>query len=449
MLKARKLIAILLLAAAVGQLSGCFFESGDELYALPKPPENYVELQKKIEEVLATGAEYAAPTAGPNSQSVQLVDVDGDGESEAIACFRFSGDKPLKIYIFKRVDAAYQTMAVIEGSGTAINTIQYADLNGDGVSEFIVGWQISTEIHAMAVYSVKDYVITELMVSSYSKLLVFDMNNDGLDDIVLLRFDTSDGVGIAEAYSWQGKGMELNSQVRLSVTQDSLTRVVTGYLQEDVPAVFIAGTYGVSGLITDILASQNGVLTNITMNADTGISIETARYYAVYATDINGDGIMELPQPVPFPTYKDKKTADVYLKIYWRQYSLSAKVTRVSTTYHNNADGWYLVLPDGWEDRITVSRRDTVTGERAIIFSIWTDENTKPVEFLAIYTLTGDNREARSQIGNRFILKKQVEAIYAAEFLAGNNNWSYAISQDELISRFNLIKKEWITGYNS
>ena len=43
------------------------------------------QLQSLIDEELASGSEYAAPTHGSYRQSVQLSDVDGDGADEALA----------------------------------------------------------------------------------------------------------------------------------------------------------------------------------------------------------------------------------------------------------------------------------------------------------------------------------------------------------------------------
>ena len=82
-------------------LSGCgglsmLSLSPQELYSLPALPAKYTELNSRINEILSGGAEYAAPTSGSNIQSVQMVDLDGDGREEALAFFRKADDdKPL------------------------------------------------------------------------------------------------------------------------------------------------------------------------------------------------------------------------------------------------------------------------------------------------------------------------------------------------------------------
>ena len=69
-----------------------------------------------------------APTSGRNIQSLQMVDIDGDGQDEALAFFRLSnGEKPLKIYVFHPREDSYELASIIESSGTAIDSIYYED----------------------------------------------------------------------------------------------------------------------------------------------------------------------------------------------------------------------------------------------------------------------------------------------------------------------------------
>ena len=69
-------------------------------------------------------------------------------------------------------------------------------------------------------------------------------------------------------------------------------------------------------------------------------------------------------------------------------------------------------------------------------------------DLLRIYTITGDSREIRATRGDRIVLSRQAETVYAAELLGDNRQWSGGISEDELRSRFNLITTEWRAGDN-
>ena len=150
---------------------GCGFTfSPDDLYSLPSLPTEYTELNNCINQVINSGAEYAAPISGTNIQPVQMKDLDGDGQQEAVAFFRNSADeKPLKICIFTAVEDTYEQTAVIEGSGTAIYSIEYNDLDGDGRQELIVGWRVSTDAQALTVYSMRTGQPEEKMLTNYVK----------------------------------------------------------------------------------------------------------------------------------------------------------------------------------------------------------------------------------------------------------------------------------------
>ena len=109
--------ALLVFAAAlmILPLSGCL-QSAEDLYALPRQSDEYYTLQNQIEAVLDTGAEYSAPVAGDRRQAVQLADLDSDGQKEAIVFLRTQGEKPLKIYIYKKTEAGYEEYGAMKNT---------------------------------------------------------------------------------------------------------------------------------------------------------------------------------------------------------------------------------------------------------------------------------------------------------------------------------------------
>ena len=137
------------------------------------------------------------------------------------------------------------------------------------------------------------------------------------------------------------------------------------------------------------------------------VSEDTVRGDIVYCRDINSDGIKEVPIPRSLPSTNE----NAYRVLDWYAYSSSGTRKLVLTTYHNSSDGWYLVLPDEWGDDITLRREDSVSGERAVIFSVWRGENLPPEDFLIIYALSGENREDKAKRDGRFILLTEDEVI--------------------------------------
>ena len=135
-------------------LSGCVKTSVEELMTLPQLPMQYTELSKQLDELIKSGYEYAAPLTGQNIQSVQMVDVNNDGNDEAMAFFRLPTDeKQLKIFVFGRTKDSYTRLCTIESAGTGIDSVYYRDMTGDGKMEMIVGWKISADVQTVAVYS--------------------------------------------------------------------------------------------------------------------------------------------------------------------------------------------------------------------------------------------------------------------------------------------------------
>lgn len=440
-----------MLLAAVGMsalLSGCAgvrLGSVEELYCLPSMPPEYQTLENSINALIQEGAEYAAPASGSNIQPVQLVDLNGDGTEEALAFMRKpTEERPLKICIFSSEDDAYQLSAVLEGSGSAVFSIVYADLDGDGMTELIVGWKTASEVQALTVYTLKNGRPEELLRTPYVKYALVDLDSDERSELVVFRADT-EGNGLAEMYGWQDETMALRSSARVSVSMAELSnlgRVTSGALQDGTPALFAVGVVDASTQVTDILTARDGELRNIVLSGMTGTSTEVARFLSLYPTDINGDRVTEVPSPVLLTGSSEEQS---YYRVEWRSYDTEGAYTRVMSAYHCTEDGWYLVLPESWRDRVLV-RREAEAEESTTIFSY--RSGMELVDFMRISAVTGNSREIKAVRGGRFVLSRRAETIYSAELLEANNDWPSAMTEDELRAAFSLITAEWQAGDN-
>jgi len=447
-LAAGTLAALCLLASGCGSFK--FAASPEELYQLPQLPAEYTALNSSISALLSAGEEYAAPVSGSNTQSVQMVDLDGDGHEEALAFLRNSAEeKPLKIHIFAQDGDGYRQSALIEGSGTAIYSVAYRDLDGDGVQEILVGWKAAADLQALSVYSLADSGPVELAQSGYVKYAVTDLNRSRPElELAVLHADEQ-GNSVADLYTWQREGspgaLGKTSGARLSMTMAELNagRVSSGTLRNGAAALFVSGVSDSGEEIIDVLTLKDGELTNIVLSDTTGVTTELFRYLSLYPNDINGDGVTEAPASEPLPTLGP----DAAYLVGWRSYDESGEGNTIGYTYHNIDDGWYLELPEAWKGIISVTRTQSGVNETATTFSIW-DGVDSAEDFLRIYTITGSGREAKASRSGRFILNRQVETIYAAELLEANSSWSCGITEDALRGRFKRITTEWRASDN-
>lgn len=425
----------LTLAVTVGLallLTGCLSSSTvEDLFTLPQPPIEHTDLSNTIHALLADGYEYASPTAGQNIQSVQLVDLDWDGNNEALAFFRKPSDeKPLKIMIFRFSDEACELVTTIESSGTAIERVEYRDMNGDGMRELVVGWKIAANVQNVAVYAVRENH-TMLMQTNYTRYSIQELDGDGVPSLMVLRAD-AEGTSVAEFYGWRTDAMTLVYHSALSSTMSSLSSgsVVSGMLDEDTPAVFVTGVNEMGMAVTDILACRdNGTLTNAALSRVTGLSSVIYPYTKLQPQDLDGDGIIEIPAPlqVKEPGKQEDGLVD------WLHCDIDGGITRATTTYHSLSAGWYLLIPEEWVGRTVVQETESTLNESQVALQVDGEQ------VACVYSITGENRESRALRGERTVLRRRTDIVYAGE--VKENRWSY--DKEQLRSDFRLIVSSW------
>ena len=447
--KKRFLMTLLPVLIAAMSLTGCLRVSADELYSLPQMSEEYLRLQAQLNAVLSQGAEFSPPTGGPNRQAVQLKDLNGNRRNEVLAFFSFPAESTLKVYIFEFSGGDYSVVEIIEGGGTAIESVRYADMDGDGIMEIIIGWQMGAALNYFSIYSLKDFHSIMLTREEYTELTIFDLTGDGNDDIISIRLPTQDSGAVAQLFTLMPDGEIVSEEARLSSGVEAISRVLAGRLIDDVPAIFIEceGRFGDGSLVTDICAFRNGSFTNILLKRTGGVSEETvrARIYSpdrIYSSDINKDGVLK----VPIPELLMAQSETPYYAIDWYAFNSLGNSRLALTTYHNYFDEWFLIFPVDWSGKVSVRREDTVSGERTVIFTYISGENELYDDFLKIYRLTGDIGEERARLPGRTILMSEGTSTYAFELLAPPNSFGLTFNEAIIKANFRLIYSDWLAG---
>lgn len=426
-----KLILLALLLAML--LTGCYSFDSDSLYALPQRSREYRELQSAVEAALGGGS-YSAPVSPPNRQTIQQVDLDGDGQDEILVFCKMDGERPMKVLILRREEERYTLACTLEGDGTAFDSVRYAQIDGEPGMELLVSRRIGEQVQQfLSVYTMRGGVAQELMSSGYTAYTVLDLDGDQCSDIFVLRANADGLRAYAEFYRFGDGELQKDAEASLSTGAESVKRILTGQIAPGVPAVFVASAYDENNLITDVFTLHQNVFTNITQNRESGQSVQTVRNYYVYSTDIDNDGIVELPQTVPLPAVEGDAGSENQYRIIWYNLSDEGVRTDKMSTYHNFAEGWFLYLPETWCQNLTVTKHRAGDGPAGTELSL-RGEDGSLTPLVTVYALTGEQAKARSTEEGRFLLEQRGEVYYAAQL-----GQTAELSEEDLRTRFSFI----------
>lgn len=440
-MKVKHNVACLLLAAAL-VLSGCTMRTVDQMYCLPKRSEDYRNLQTAIDEAMGD-LEYSAPMAGDHQQTVQTADLDGDGRQEYLLFAKSTSDSlgHLRILIFRENNGTYAHIDTIENTGASFDQVEYVQMDDKAGLELVVGCKLSDQVlRSVSVYTFSGQTAQRVLSTNYTKFVVADLDEDKKTELFILRpGETESDNGIAELYGIENGKVTRSNEVKMSAPANQLKRVIVGLLEDRVAAVYVASAAGETALITDVYAPEGDLLQNVVFANESGGSVQAIRNYYVYADDIDDDGVIELPRLISMRPLEQSKQTDVEHLILWYAITSKGKGTEKLYTYHNFVAGWYLELHSQWAKDISVASYGN-----EYVFYIWDEDEQVNKKVMTIFALTGQNRDELARTENRFALLKTDTVTYAALLEAGVD--AYGISQSGVIEDFHLIQQDWKTG---
>jgi len=438
----RPLAGLLALGMSLACLSGCMFGSVEEMYALPKSSQAYVDLQAKINAEKGA-AEYIAPLSGENRQTIQLVDVDGDGRQEAVTFFRdAAAEKPLKIVIFRQDDHEdYQVATRIEGVGSEIESIDYLDLDDQPGKDLLVSWQASASVHTLVGYALSENQALEILRSGYNRYLTADVDEDKREEVILAQTESGGSSHLRlEYYDGRQGTMELVNTAALSEGATDISSWTAGRLEGEAPALFVTSYLDEDLLVTDVFTADGEGLKSISMDSDARRSESVYRYSpGVRPGDRNGDGITEVPVGKAVEAYGES-TVDQFWWLDWVRYRPNGDSQGVMTTYQSTDGSWYLEIPKNWTGQFSMNRQENAAeGVRSVTFARGTGSSAEP--FLTIRGLVGGDRAEHARQAGQFILYADNTTVYTAEFL--NSRWDCGLNEQELTQRFHVGNEPW------
>ena len=393
----------LIFAAA---FSGCSFAgSVDLLLSPPKLSEEQTAVYEALQRSAGKDVKLQYPRYGEYRSAFVFADIDGDETDEALVFYEKTGESEgagnVRINVIDMIDGEWRSVYDHAGVGTGIDRIIFADIGSSERMSVIIGYTLLSGEKNAVVYSYEDGRLFSDYSDNYSTMFVLDMDRDGIDNLVLIRPGNQlkkASMSLVSRNSEDGSVAETGS-IALDESAADFVNVISGYVGTETPAIFIDGLSS-GQLTTEIIYSMNGSLRNPLYLGESGMIENTRRQAGYLSTDIDLDGIVEIPTRSPFPGYASGSRESLY-STNWNVFDNYSIVKKYSS-YYSIADGYCFIFPSRW-DGVVTAKKDDATGD-IVFYRFQTDITNSNTELMRI-AVAGDY-ETEAYIENGYTLLK-------------------------------------------
>ena len=337
-------------------LSSCkssdFIKPVDTLLSPPLYHEEYESLVNAFREKVSKNAVFCTPRSGEYRSAITIEDLDGDNENEALIFYKDEIESSVaKLHYFKIVNGEWISRSDLIGYGNEVEKILISDMDGDGNRELIVIWRVSgvSSSKIMSVYRTSNDFdrYKELSNENCSVCELADMDGDSKDELFYINQTTSSGVvqRVARVVRLSGNSVVIMGEAKVDPNISSYVSVKTEKASGESPLKFyIDALKGETQMITELIYwdALKSQLCAPFLDVNTMSNIETLRDNSLLSTDINNDGIIDIP--VQGRLMCDDGVSKIYLTK-WIDYSFVKPMT-VSNSVVNFADGYMINLSE-------------------------------------------------------------------------------------------------------
>lgn len=361
----KRLATAALALAMVFSLSACsgLDLDAESLMEAPSLTAEQAKLKEAISLVAGDGYSPKFPSNGEYSSAFMFYDIDGDGADEALAFYSVQ-DGSVKANILRFDGTDWRSQYEIPGAGNDVECVYFADV-GDGFVSIVIKWE--SEI---GIYHIDGNALDTVYSASCDGVVIYDMDRDGNDDIVMFSGSIFLRPNVRIMYSRDGKLMDPET-VYINSRYSEIFSMEFGPMGNGQYGLFLEaeiheGTY-ITEIITfdgttadcytvtrnveyDEAGDEESAKVTLEMNESRGYYARTSPYVSC---DIDGDGIVEIPVEIRRPGDVSVENGFYYLD-YMRYDG-----TELSTVWHgfeSAEDAFRISLPARWDEDITASK---------------------------------------------------------------------------------------------
>ena len=454
----KKIICIVLICAICISFSSCDLTI-QSVEALMRPPKLSGEnslLQDAFESYVKNSKDVImkTPISGDNRSTYLYFDLDNDKVNEAFVFYSDpTVDEFAKVGIFKKNNNKWELVSDIKGLAEEVYAVNFADINGDNKYEIVFGWTSiadnegssgsvfgSSSERTLTVYGYNNSTTNLLITETFSKMYVGDFNADNSDEFLLVNIDlaNTDNRTSCRILSYNDDYSSKDDiALQLSGMIEVLNIVTDKILIDDSmhTRVYIDGSITETAVITEVIdiEHESYEISLPLYENNTSEKPVTIRDNRTYSTDIDNDGIIEIPT---LETLKGGKRitdgiegfSSLNLTV-WSELNDEYIIEPEFKSLLNTTHGYMYVFPEEWTDEITAVYNNT---SALLTFYVLNENETIGAELFSILPFSelkwNDNHSGYSKI-------MSVGALIYGYSLTPN---SY-VTKEDIINNFMII----------
>lgn len=304
---------LIIMAVLLGILVFCLTQirSTDSLMRPPDPVGQNEEISDAFYALKEkSNIQLEAPVSGEYNSAFVKYDVDGDAYEEVLAFYTDTSKEDrvrISLIDYDETDGTWSTVYDSAGYGTYIDSVDFADFNGDGINEIILSWGLYTNsiskvltVHETSFTDEDTAELTTLLNQTYYFKTVADMTNDDTEELLVIWPSTgSNGTTVyAGLFKMSDKG-NLDQLGTRTPVDSNISGYGNYHLQETGShTIMLLDAYkGDEGMITEVLywnTDRERLMAPLT-DRDTLTNSGTFRIPAIPSADSDGDGLYEIP----------------------------------------------------------------------------------------------------------------------------------------------------------
>lgn len=389
-------------------LTGCSIGVNvDTMLTPPKLSTQQEQIYQALRDTTGSDIRLKYPKRGAYLSAFIIADIDDDENEEAIVFYEKnssipSPDSGLRISILDCIDGEWLSICDRSAEGTEIEKVIISPLGSNDRMNIIVGYSTSNQSEKhISVYSYSDSYLEQTFSQAYTMFDVADSGSgEAYPDLILLGAGSS-GTDSAYAAVYRlaedGNYHEYKHNFHDSYTDYS--QLIYGRLPDGRVAMYIDAATGTASVQTEILCMEDTQLTDLMQRCGRKAD-STVRRAGLGCTDIDGDGVPEIPVQSVFAGYDDAPESEKRRQTNWLMMQDQIIYTE-HYSYYSTGSGYAFLLPEEWVNRVTV-RSDAVTGE--LQFVAYEGEWSEEMSVLLRIYIAYDEADMYEHLENGFSL---------------------------------------------